>query len=113
MFILSISIVSALTIDELISSYDYSYYNYTINVTNFNDTMQDKSVNGINDTLSINLTTNVAVASTYKFIVMLDDSNSILINTTNKTVNVGINKVDVNFDTALIHDKQFNYTVKK
>ncbi|MBS3122975.1 hypothetical protein J4434_08915 [Candidatus Woesearchaeota archaeon] len=43
---------------------------------------------------------------------MLDDSNSILINTTNKTVNVGINKVDVNFDTALIHDKQFNYTVK-
>ena len=112
MFILSISIVSALTIDELISSYDYSYYNYTINVTNFNDTMQDKSVNGINDTLSINLTTNVAVASTYKFIVMLDDSNSILINTTNKTVNVGINKVDVNFDTALIHDKQFNYTVK-
>ena len=112
MFILSISIVSALTIDELISSYDYSYYNYTINVTNFNDTMQDKSVNGINDTLSINITTNVAVASTYKFIVMLDDSNSILINTTNKTVNVGINKVDVNFDTALIHDKQFNYTVK-
>ena len=45
MFILSISIVSALTIDELISSYDYSYYNYTINVTNFNDTMQDKIVN--------------------------------------------------------------------
>lgn len=112
MFILSISIVSALTIDELISSYDYSYYNYTINVTNFNDTMQDKSVNGINDTLSINITTNVVVASTYKFVVMLDDSNSILINTTNKTVNVGINKVDVNFDTALIHDKQFNYTVK-
>ena len=112
MFVLSISIVSALTIDELISSYDYSYYNYTINVTNFNDTMQDKSVNGINDTLSINITTNVVVASTYKFVVMLDDSNSILINTTNKTVNVGINKVDVNFDTALIHDKQFNYTVK-
>ena len=112
MFILSISIVSALTIDELISSYDYSYYNYTINVTNFNDTMQDKIVNGINDTLSINITTNVVVASTYKFVVMLDDSNSILINTTNKTVNVGINKVDVNFDTALIHDKQFNYTVK-
>jgi len=63
-FLLGISIVSAISIQDLINSYDFSIDIGIISITNSSDTMIDTNNNSINDTLQITLNIS-GVAGTY------------------------------------------------
>lgn len=112
--LLSISVVSAanMTIEQLIGSYDYSYSDGTLNATSQNDYMIDANGNGINDTLIINITTDAAIAGTYKFIVEIIDKNGVFINETSKSMNSSDKSVNVTFSTDLLSKIKFNYSIK-
>ena len=69
-------LVLASPLQTLIKSYDYSYYDGTLNVTSQNDYMVDTDGNGANDLLVVNLTTDAATTGTYKFIVEIEDGKT-------------------------------------
>ena len=68
---LVIPLVTSITVEQLINSYDFDFNAGIINVTIFNDYMIDSDNNSINDTLLINLTLNVS-SGTYYFVSDLD-----------------------------------------
>ncbi len=110
-FLLLIPIVYSISIKELISRYSFSTVTFQMNVTNFTDFMIDKNNNGINDTLIFELTTN-NTNGTFIFIINLFDKNGILTNETNKTLIVGINKLNLTFSSILLSQNQYNYSIK-
>ena len=73
--------------------------------------MADSNGNGINDTLVIELET-INPAGTFVFVINLLDKNGILTNETNKTLNAGVNKVNITFSSLLLSQEQFNYSIK-
>ena len=56
--IFTIPNVGALTLQELIDSYNFGYNDGTLNINLFDDYIMDSDSNGQNDTLIINLTVN-------------------------------------------------------
>ena len=102
---------SAATLQDLISSYNYNFYNGTINVTSQKDYMTDKNSNNKNDTLIINITTD-ATAGSYKFIVDIIDENGILVNSTEKTITGSDASASVNFPSELLAKQKFNYSIR-
>src|SRR3989338_2306588 len=109
-FFLLISLTSA-TIEDLINSYTYDFYNGTINATSEKDYMIDKDSDNKNDTLIINITTD-ATSGAYKFIVEIIDENKVLINNTEKTLAASDNSADVNFPSELLAKQKFNYSIR-
>src|SRR3989338_8142262 len=98
-------------IEDLINSYNYDFYNGTINVTSQQDYMIDKNNNDKNDTLIVNMTTD-ATSGAYKFIVEIIDENKVLINNTEKTLAASDNSADVNFPSELLAKQKFNYSIR-
>ena len=113
LLVLSVSSVSAanMTIQDLINSFDYSYYDGTINVTSQNDYMVDRNSNGVNDTLIVNVTTNATTTGTYKFIVEIIDKSGLLINDTSKSITASDYSANVNFPSQLLSKSKFNYSI--
>ncbi|MBS3131643.1 hypothetical protein J4212_04385 [Candidatus Woesearchaeota archaeon] len=113
LLVLAASFASAanMTISQLINSYDYSYYNGTINVTSYNDYMIDKDSNGKNDTLIINLTTD-AGSGTFTFIAEIDNGDSILVNSTLKALTASDKSADIRFPSELLSKERFNYSIR-
>ena len=101
-----------MTLNQLIESYNYDFYGGGINVTFFDDYMLDNDGNGLNDTLTINLTTNASGASTYLFIVSLNGKDSLIKNYTNKTVSSSDKSAQVSFSTRRLSLKQYNYSAE-
>ena len=56
--VLTVPTVSALTLQELIDSYNFGYNDGTLNINQFSDYMLDSNSNGQNDALIINITVN-------------------------------------------------------
>lgn len=110
--IVSISLVSALTINELIDSTNFDYYTGDINVTGFSDSMSDKNGDGKNDTLTITLDVYVNQSGTYDFIVDLEETYGVLTNNSNKSFSTGSDTIDINFDTRLFNQDKHNYSVR-
>ena len=111
-FIAMLLIPAALAaIEGLINSYNYDFYNGTINVTSRNDYMIDKNSNNKNDTLIINMTTD-ATSGTYKFIVEIVDENKVLINNTEKTLTSSDSSANINFPSELLTRQKFNYSIR-
>ncbi|MBI2101430.1 hypothetical protein HYT53_02365 [Candidatus Woesearchaeota archaeon] len=110
---ITIQAVSAanMTVQQLIDSFDYNYYNGNLNVTNQTDYMIDKNSNGLNDTLIINITTNNATSDNYTFIVEIIDKNIILINDTTTYINSTNNYAIISFSTEILSQNKFNYTL--
>src|SRR3989344_3977298 len=100
-----------LSIKDLIARYSFSATSPQINATEFNDFMIDKNSNGINDTLIIELSTKNSNGN-FIFIINLFDKNGILTNETNATLSSGINKLNITFNTMLLSQNQFNYSIK-
>ncbi|MEK6869836.1 MAG: hypothetical protein AABX74_06375, partial [Nanoarchaeota archaeon] len=98
-------------IQGLINSYNYGFYNGTINVTFQNDYMTDKNSNNKNDTLIINITTDAA-SGTYKFVVEIIDENKVLINNTEKTITASDSSASINFPSELLTGQKFNYSIR-
>ncbi|MBI4143300.1 hypothetical protein HY487_00285 [Candidatus Woesearchaeota archaeon] len=101
----------SLSLKELISRYSFSAATQQMNVTGHNDFMIDRNGNGISDTLVFELTTN-NIAGAFVFVVSLFDKNGILTNETNRTLIAGINKINLTFNSILLGQSQFNYSIK-
>jgi len=111
MLISSTLIVKGMTVSELADSYDYSYYDGTINVTEFADSMADINIDGINDTLQFTITTDALTQGDYTTIVSLTD-NGLIANSINKSITSGSPSAIVNMTTAQLTQTQWNYTVE-
>lgn len=109
--VLLIPLTYSISIKELISRYVFSTQTQQMNVTNYIDFMIDKNNNGLNDTLIFELTTN-NTSGTFIFVINLFDKNGILTNETKKTLNAGINKLNISFDSIFLSQSQFNYSIK-
>lgn len=104
-------IAHSLSIKELISRYSFSASSAQINVTNFNDYMVDRNNDGLNDTLIIELSASNAAGS-FIFAANLVDGNRIIMNETNLSLSSGSNKINLSFDSSLLSQNQFNYSIK-
>ena len=106
-----IPLAYSISIKELIARYSFSTTTTQMNVTGISDFMIDKNNNGINDTLVFELTTS-NTAGNYVFVINLFDKNGILTNETNNTLSSGTNKLNITFDSILLSQSQFNYSIK-
>jgi len=109
--ILLIPLAYPISIKDLISRYIFSTATAQMDVTNYIDFMIDKDNNGLNDTLVFELTTSNSNGN-FIFIINLLDKNGILTNETNKTLNLGVNKLNITFSSILLTQNQFNYSIK-
>ena len=109
--LLLIPLAYSISIRELLSRYSFSTITSQMNVTNIYDFMADKNNNGINDTLVFELTTS-NTAGNFVFVISLFDKNGVLANETNKTISSGANKLNITFDSILLSQSQFNYSIK-
>ena len=110
LFLILITSISAF-LQSLLNSYNYDFYNGTINVTSQNDYMIDKNLNYKNDTLIINITAD-ATSGNYKFIAEIIDENGILINNTQKTISASDFSAAINFPSELLSKQKFNYSIR-
>ena len=110
-FVLAVPLASSISLRELIDKYIFSASTSDMDLDNYTDYMIDKNGNGINDTLVIELTAN-SESGNFIFVVNLFDKNGAIANETNLTLNSGINKVNITFDSSLLSQSQFNYSVK-
>ena len=101
----------SMSLKDLVARYIFSASTTQMNVTGYADYMIDKDGNGINDTLVLELSTNNA-AGNFIFVANLLDKNGILTNETNRTLNSGINKLNITFNSILLAQNQFNYSIK-
>ncbi|HLC61562.1 MAG TPA: CARDB domain-containing protein [Candidatus Nanoarchaeia archaeon] len=110
-FVLAVPLASSISLRELIDRYIFSVSTSEMNLDNYTDYMIDKNGNEINDTLVIGLTANSA-SGNFIFVVNLFDKNGAIANETTLTLSSGINKINITFDSSLLSQNQFNYSVK-
>ena len=104
--------IATASVEQLISSYSYDYSNGTINVTSFSSYLMDLDANGANDTLMFNLTTDFNSTASFLAFVDVDNGESVLTGSHNKTLSPGNTYLMVNFSTLLFAQHKFNYTVR-
>lgn len=109
--LLVIPLSYSLSIKELISRYSFSASSAQVNITNFNDYMVDRNNDGINDTLILELSASNAAGS-FIFAANLVDGSRIIVNETNLSLGSGSNKINLSFDSSLLSQNQFNYSIK-
>src|SRR3989338_8527755 len=110
LFVLSIPVISAISLNELISLFNFNFFTPTINVTSHKDFMGDNDDDGINDTLMIELETDGS-PGTYLFVVSIYNENWIT-NETSKILGSGINRFNISFPTEFLSNNKFDYTIK-
>ena len=103
---------SYIPLQDLISSYDFSFSNRTLNVTSQTDYMIDTNGNGINDLLVIDLATDALTPGTYKFIVEIDNGNGAIVNDTTKFISSTDRSASINFPTSMLAKQKFNYSIR-
>lgn len=103
---------AAMSVPELVESYDYGFYDGTINVTSFSDLLLDSNTDGLNDTLVINLTTDATQLTSYIFIITLLDDDSVIRNYTTKNISSSDPHATVQFPSSLLSETKYNYTVE-
>ncbi len=111
LFVIIIPVAYSISIKELLARYSFFAVTAQMNLTGYRDFMIDANNNGINDTLIFELTANNAAGS-FIFAINLFDRDGILANETNKTLQLGINKINVTFSSTLLGQSQFNYSIK-
>ncbi len=110
MLVILIPIANAISIKELIARYSFSASSPEVNIINYTDFMIDKNNNGINDTLIIEVTTN-SISGQFVFVINLFDQY-IITNQTNETLSEGTNKLNLTFNSNLLTQREFNYSIK-
>ncbi|HLD42353.1 MAG TPA: CARDB domain-containing protein [Candidatus Nanoarchaeia archaeon] len=110
--IISLTSVSALTIDELIDQTNFDYFRGDINATSFSDSMFDSNSNGQNDILNITLNFNMTVSNNYNVFVDLGESYGVITNNDSKSLGLGTGSMSITFDSKLFNQDQHNYTVR-
>lgn len=106
-----VPLANSMSLKDLIAKYIFSASTSDMDVTSYNDYMADRNGNGINDTLVLELATS-STNGNFIFVANLLDKNGILTNETNKTLSAGANKLNITFDSFLLSQSQFNYSIK-
>lgn len=112
MFVLLSIPVFALTVDELVASYDFSFSDGSLNITSFSPILVDSDSDSLNDTLVFNFTTNASSSVAYYFTVSLEEDNGLLQKTENVTVSSGSPVASVSFLTREITQGIYNYSLE-
>src|SRR3989344_1944213 len=100
-FSMHLASASNMTVQDLINSYDFSFYNGALNVTSQTDYMIDTNNNGINDLLIINLTTDALTSGTYRFVVEINNGENFIVNDTTTTISGSDRYASINFPTSM------------
>src|SRR3989344_1507932 len=103
--------VASLTLEELVASYNFDFYDGTINITNTTGIAKDINNDGKNDTILFTLITDATNSTNYTFIVSLFDKNTTISNTTSKFVSSSDSNVNISLRTSLLSGTVFNYSV--
>lgn len=109
--VFSMPLVFSISVRELVARYSFSSSTQQMNVTGYKDFMIDKNGNSLNDTLIFELNTS-NTAGTFIFIIDLFDRDGVLTNETNRTLSAGANKLNLTFNSILLSQNQFNYSIK-
>ena len=107
------ALVSAgdLTLDEFIDTFDFSFNIGDVNTTIFSDSMADKDSDGKNETLILNLTTDITVPGEYLFLADVIDRNGTVGNFTKETYSAGEHTIFITLNTSFLNDARWNYTI--
>ena len=112
MLLISISIASALTIEELIDSTVFDYDGEKLNITSLSDVMTDTNSNGKNDTLTITINVDIDTAGTYNFFIDLEETYGVITNNNSKSFSTGSDSIDVAFDSKLFNQVNHTYNIR-
>src|SRR3989338_1295208 len=110
--ILIVPSIFALTLQELIDSYNFGYNDGTLNINQFSDYMSDSNSNGQNDTLIINITVNSTYTAFFEVYFDLAEESGTLSSKINQSISSGISNVNISFDTRLLNKNKYNYSVR-
>src|SRR3989338_11218823 len=110
--ILTVPSIFALTLQELIDSYNFGYNDGTLNINLINDYMVDSNSNGQNDSLVINLTVNSTYTAFFEVYFDLVEESGTLSNKINQSLSSGISNINISFDTRLLTKNKYNYSVR-
>src|SRR3989344_9027511 len=110
--ILTVPSIFALTLQELIDSYNFGYNDGTLNINLFDDYIMDSDSNGQNDTLIINLTVNSTYTAFFEVYFDLVEESGTLSSRINQSLSSGISNVNISFDTRLLTKNKYNYSVR-
>ena len=106
LFLLTISLTQALTIQELISSYSFDYYGEEVDVTNISDSL-------ISNTPSFNINIANATVGTYTSYIDLEDVGGVVSGESIDSLTSSGGIIQVNISTyQLSGADQFNYTLR-
>jgi hypothetical protein len=101
-----ISLTSALTIQELISSYSFDYYGDQIDITNITDSLNS-------NILSFNVMVSNATSDTYTSYIDLEDVGGIISGESNDVLTSSDGTIQINISTyELSGADQFDYTLR-
>ncbi|HLC60620.1 MAG TPA: CARDB domain-containing protein [Candidatus Nanoarchaeia archaeon] len=109
--VFAVPLVSSISLRELIDKYIFSVSTIDMDLTTYLDYMIDGDNDGISDTLVLELTS-ANKNGNFIFVINLFDKNGVITNETNLTLEAGINKINITFDSSLLSQSQFNYSIK-
>ncbi|HLC49856.1 MAG TPA: CARDB domain-containing protein, partial [Candidatus Nanoarchaeia archaeon] len=96
---------------ELIQKYSFSAETVFMNITNSTDFMIDRDNDGVYDLLVLELTT-FNTPGNFIFSATLDGIGGDITNETNTTLPIGTNKLNLTFDSFLLNQDAYNYSIK-
>ncbi|MBR9699827.1 hypothetical protein GOV09_05195 [Candidatus Woesearchaeota archaeon] len=107
-FILAISFASALTLEDYVSNLDTSFYDGTINITSFADTIVDSDSNGQNDTIIFNLTTDYSTSANFTANIFFEDEDLPIVSDTRSISSTNPSFI-MNISTFFLSQSQYAY----
>ncbi len=112
--VMSISVASAISLDELLAGYDWSYDSGDINVTAYSSYGLDTGGSALFDLAVVNLTVDVTTAGTYTFVGGLKDFFGEEAATTEltATLGTGVSNVLINFSAKELEQDIHNLSVR-
>lgn len=103
--------LASATLEQYVAGLDTSFYDGTINITAFGDSMSDTDSDGLNDTLIFNLTTDYATSENFTARVFFDDNNLPVLSDT-RMISSGNPTFYMNLSTFYLTEPQYTYFVR-
>ncbi|HIH38481.1 DNRLRE domain-containing protein [Candidatus Woesearchaeota archaeon] len=108
--ILLIPFVSA-SLDPLIASYNFDFSSGVLDVTSTSQFLTDSDNNGVNDTLTFNITTAAGPSQEYTFLISLFEGTDLVQNYSVMNVSTIYPSAQVSFPTIQLVRAKYNYSL--